>query len=49
VVLATSLPALKEIGTRARVAQVAGYIIRQYADYEKNGISRVQLHFDRKT
>jgi xanthine permease XanP len=48
--LATSLPELREMGTPAGVAQVAGYIIRQYSDrvriHEKNGICRVQLHFN---
>ena len=48
--LATSLPVLEEMGTPAGVAQMAGYIIRHYADrvriHEKNGICRLQLHFD---
>lgn len=48
--LATSLPELREMGTPAGVAQVAGYIIRQYSDrvriHQKNGICRVQLHFN---
>lgn len=48
--LAETLPAVEEMGTPAGVAQMAGYIIRQYADKvrirEKNGIARVQLHFE---
>jgi NCS2 family nucleobase:cation symporter-2 len=48
--LAETLPAVEEMGTPAGVAQMAGYIIRQYADKvrirEKSGISRVQLHFE---
>lgn len=48
--LADTLPAVEEMGTPAGVAQMAGYLIRQYADKvrirEKNGIARVQLHFD---
>ena len=48
--LADSMPALEEMGTPAGVAQLAGYLIRQYADRvrirEKNGLCRVQLHFD---
>jgi xanthine permease XanP len=48
--LADSMPALEEMGTQAGIAHLAGYIIRQYADRvrirEKNGLCRVQLHFD---
>lgn len=48
--LADSVPALEEMGTQAGVAQLAGYLIRQYADRvkirEKNGLCRVQLHFE---
>jgi len=48
--LAASMPALEEMGTQAGVAHLAGYLIRQYADRvkirEKNGLCRVQLHFD---
>jgi xanthine permease XanP len=48
--LEDSMPALNEMGTQAGAAHLAGYLIRQYADRvrirEKNGISRVQLHFD---
>jgi xanthine permease XanP len=48
--LADSMPALTEMGTQAGAAQLAGYLIRQYADRvrirEKNGVCRVQLHFD---
>lgn len=47
--LADMLPSIEQMGTPAGVAQVAGYLIRQYADRvrvrEKNGITRVQLHF----
>lgn len=48
--IADSMPALEEMGTQAGSAQLAGYLIRQYADRvrirEKNGLCRVQLHFD---
>lgn len=48
--LADSMPALEDMGTQAGSAHLAGYLIRQYADRvkirEKNGICRVQLHFD---
>jgi len=48
--LAESMPALEEMGTAAGTVQLAGYVIRQYADRvrirEKNGLCRVQLHFD---
>ena len=48
--LADTMPAIEEIGTQAGIAQLAGYIVRQYADRvkirEKNGLCRVQLHFD---
>ncbi|MGA9802644.1 MAG: solute carrier family 23 protein [Terriglobales bacterium] len=48
--LADTVPALEEMGTQAGVAQLAGYLIRQYADRvkirEKNGLCRVQLHFE---
>jgi xanthine permease XanP len=48
--LATTLPTPEEMATPAGVVQLAGYIIRQLADRvrtrEKNGVSRVQLHFD---
>jgi len=48
--LANSMPTLEEMGTQAGVAHLAGYIIRQYADRvrirEKNGLCRVQLHFE---
>jgi xanthine permease XanP len=48
--LAESMPALEEMGTQSGVAHLAGYLIRQYADRvrirEKNGVCRVQLHFD---
>ncbi len=48
--LADSMPALEKMGTPEGVAQLAGYVIRQYADRvrirEKNGFSRVQLHFE---
>jgi hypothetical protein len=44
------MPAFEEMGTPAGAAQLAGYLIRQYADRvkirEKNGVCRVQLHFD---
>jgi len=48
--IADSMPALEEMGTQAGSAHLAGYLIRQYADRvrirEKNGLCRVQLHFD---
>jgi NCS2 family nucleobase:cation symporter-2 len=48
--LADSMPALEEMGTEAGIAQLAGYVIRQYADRvrvrEKNGLCRVELHFE---
>jgi NCS2 family nucleobase:cation symporter-2 len=48
--LADSMPALEEMGTPAGIAHLAGYVIRQYADRvrirEKNGLCRVQLHFE---
>jgi NCS2 family nucleobase:cation symporter-2 len=48
--LADSMPAFEEMGTPAGAAQLAGYLIRQYADRvkirEKNGVCHVQLHFD---
>jgi len=48
--LANSMPALEELGTETGAAHLAGYLIRQYADRvkirEKNGVCRVQLHFD---
>ncbi len=48
--LADSVPALEEMGRQAGVAQLAGYLIRQYADRvkirEKNGLCRAQLHFE---
>jgi xanthine permease XanP len=48
--LADSMPTLEEMGTPAGVTQLAGYLIRQYADRvkirEKNGFCQVQLHFD---
>lgn len=48
--LASSMPSLEEMGTQAGVAQLAGYVIRQYADRvrvrEKNGACRVELHFE---
>jgi len=48
--LADSMPAFEEMGTPAGAVQLAGYLIRQYADRvkirEKNGVCRVQLHFD---
>ena len=48
--LADSMPTLEQMGTESGVAHLAGYIIRQYADRvrirEKNGLCRVQLHFD---
>ncbi|MGA9529037.1 MAG: solute carrier family 23 protein [Terriglobales bacterium] len=48
--IADSMPAVEELGTQAGSAQLAGYLIRQYADRvrirEKNGICRVQLHFN---
>ena len=48
--LADSMPSLEEMGTQAGVAQLAGYLIRQYADRvrirEKNGLCQVLLHFD---
>ncbi len=48
--LANSMPALEEMGTEAGAAQLAGYLIHQYADRvkirEKNGVCHVQLHFD---
>jgi len=48
--LASSMPAMEEMGTEAGAAHLAGYLIRQYADRvkirEKNGVCRVSLHFD---
>lgn len=48
--LADSMPAIEEMGTPAGVAQLAGYLIRRYADRvrirEKGGVCRIQLHFD---
>lgn len=48
--LANSMPAIEEMGTPTGAAQLAGYLIRQYADRvkirEKDGLCRVQLHFD---
>lgn len=48
--LADTMPSLEEMGTEAGIAQLAGYVIRQYADRvrvrEKNGLCRVQLHFE---
>jgi xanthine permease XanP len=48
--LADSMPTIEEMGTEAGRAQLAGFLIRQYADRvrirEKNGLCRVQLHFD---
>jgi xanthine permease XanP len=48
--LAESMPAMEEIGTQASFTHLAGYLIRQYADRvrirEKDGLCRVQLHFD---
>jgi xanthine permease XanP len=48
--LAESMPELEEMGTQAGIAHLAGYLIRRYADRvrirEKNGVCRVQLHFD---
>jgi xanthine permease XanP len=48
--LADSMPALEHMGTEAGSVHLAGYLIRQYADRvrirEKNGLCRVQLHFD---
>jgi NCS2 family nucleobase:cation symporter-2 len=48
--LADSMPTLEEMGTQTGVAQLAGYLIRQHADQvkvrEKNGVCRVQLHFN---
>ena len=48
--LAESVPSLEKLATEHGVAQLAGYMIRQYADRvrvrEKNGVCKVQLHFD---
>ena len=48
--LANSLPTPEEMATPEGVRRLAGYMIHQYADKvrtrEKNGISRVQLHFE---
>jgi xanthine permease XanP len=48
--LADSMPSIEEMGTEAGIAHLAGYVIRQYADRvrvrEKNGLCRVQLHFE---
>lgn len=48
--LAESMPAMEEMGTQAGFTHLAGYLIRQYADRvrirEKDGVCRVQLHFD---
>jgi NCS2 family nucleobase:cation symporter-2 len=48
--LANSMPAVEEMGTPQGAAQLAGYLIRQYADRvkirEKDGLCRVLLHFD---
>ena len=48
--LANSLPTPEEMATPEGVTRLAGYMIHQYADKvrtrEKNGISRVQLHFE---
>jgi len=48
--LANSLPTPEEMATPEGISRLAGYMIHQYADKvrtrEKNGISRVQLHFD---
>ena len=48
--LADTMPSLDQLGTQAGSAQLAGYLIRQYADRvrirEKDGRCRLQLHFD---
>lgn len=48
--LADSMPTLDELGTQPGVAHLAGYLIRHHADQvkirEKNGLCRVQLHFN---
>jgi xanthine permease XanP len=48
--LADTMPGLEEMGTQSGLTHLAGYLIRQYADRvrirEKNGLCRVQLHFD---
>jgi NCS2 family nucleobase:cation symporter-2 len=48
--LSDSMPTVEQMATDAGVAQLAGYLIRQYADRvrirSKNGQSKVQLHFE---
>ncbi len=48
--LADTMPSFEEMGTPSGIAQLAGYLIRRYADRvrvrEKNGVCHVQLHFD---
>jgi NCS2 family nucleobase:cation symporter-2 len=48
--LADTMPSIEEMGTAAGTSQLAGYLIRQFADRvrvrERNGMSVVQLHFE---
>jgi xanthine permease XanP len=48
--LSETMPTLEEMGTQSGSVRLAGFLIRQYADRvrvrEKNGVSRIRLHFD---